>query len=563
MVIIFSLIAGNYLSATAEAKTNYIEGTDPAAVLFDPTNVTDFHLNISQSDFESLKYPNVTWDQEGEWRETKMTFTMNKKVYGPYKVGMHLKGAWGSWRDVTEKAGFKIKIDAFIPGQRFFGLSKITLNNMIQDPTYMHEAVTYRLMRSVGVPAPRTGYSNVFLNGINYGLHLNVETVNPTMLKRYGISSAHMYKGAVPNFPDLTSGNEKWFAIESGSTTDTSDLTQLIAVNSLSGDDWWNALGKAANAKEFVMEWATEMVAGHWDGYADNRNNYFINFDKTGKATLLPWGADQTWNGALDYFNMTSVMPGLCANSPTCSEEYLQALAQVSAKAKQLNLAQMVGEIRQSIALAVEADEMGAGTDAWMASANDFLTKMDNQLISLTDMVSPWDATLKSVKLGKTNYSPEKTIYLPQGTSKVKLVATSNNSYASTSGVSQGVHSGLNIIRISTVSADNNHIYETGIKVYVLTNRVSRFTLTFRPKSSTETTVTANLLASLAQKFQGSQTSKITLRISSHEARALSINRINIIRKAVNQFLTNHNVVMIQSGSLKANTITIEAEYTN
>ena len=110
LALIILAITGSFLNtSTAQATSNYIEGTDEAAVMFDPLMVNDFSLEMSDADFESLKYPNVNWEFEGDWRETQMSFTMAGKAYGPYTVGVHLKGAWGSWRDVTQKAAFKTK----------------------------------------------------------------------------------------------------------------------------------------------------------------------------------------------------------------------------------------------------------------------------------------------------------------------------------------------------------------------------------------------------------------------------------------------------------------------
>ena len=156
--MIILALTGSFLdTSAAQAAPSYVEGTDAAAIVFDPLRVDNFDLEMSDADFESLKSPNVNWEYEGDWRETEMSFTMAGKVYGPYTVGVHLKGAWGSWRDVTQKAAFKIKMDAFVKDQTLFGISKFTLNNMVQDPSFIHESLTYRLYRAMGVPTPRTG----------------------------------------------------------------------------------------------------------------------------------------------------------------------------------------------------------------------------------------------------------------------------------------------------------------------------------------------------------------------------------------------------------------------
>ncbi|MEN9970854.1 MAG: hypothetical protein RL146_155, partial [Actinomycetota bacterium] len=358
--LIILAITGNYLNASAViASPNYVEGTDVASTVFNPLRVDNFDLEMSDADFESLKSPNVNWEFEGDWRETQMSFTMAGKVYGPYKVGVHLKGAWGSWRDVTQKAAFKIKMDAFVKDQTLFGISKFTLNNMVQDPSYIHETLTYRLYRAMGVPTPRTGYANVTLNGRDYGLHLNIETMDKILLARWGISSSHLYKGAVPYFPDFYEGSESQFAIESGSKTDTSDLTAFMKIQAMRGPAWWTEMGKIADMKQMTFGWAVELYVGHWDGYVMNRNNYFLNFDKTGRVTLLPWGTDQTWNGSLAYFRSPALMINKCWAVPQCKLLYEQALAEVANKAEQLDLQTMAGDVSRAITEAVALDPFG------------------------------------------------------------------------------------------------------------------------------------------------------------------------------------------------------------
>jgi spore coat protein CotH len=279
--------------ASAASTPNYVEGTDAAAVVFDPLKVNNFELEMSDENFNRLTYPNVSWDNEGPWLETVMKFTMDKKEYGPYKVGVHLKGAWGSWRDVYGKAAFKIKMNAFVKKQTLFGITKFTLNNMVQDPSYIHEALSYRLFRAVGVPTPRVGYANVTLNGRDYGLHLNVETVDTTMLKRWGLTNTHLYKGGVPNFPELYSGSESYFQVEDGSETDRQDLTRFLdTMTNFSGEQWWDEITQIANMKEITLDIATEAYVGHWDGYPYNRNNYYITYDALGSRPNLEW-----WNG--------------------------------------------------------------------------------------------------------------------------------------------------------------------------------------------------------------------------------------------------------------------------
>ena len=103
-------------------------------------------------------------------------------THGPFEVGVRLKGGLGSFRGLEGKAAFKVKVDEYVDGQTFFGLEKLTLNNMVQDPSMVHETLAYELFRSLGVPASRTGYAFVRVNGESFGLYLNVETLDAIAL---------------------------------------------------------------------------------------------------------------------------------------------------------------------------------------------------------------------------------------------------------------------------------------------------------------------------------------------------------------------------------------------
>jgi spore coat protein CotH len=46
----------------------------------------------------------------------------------------------------------------------------------------------------------------------------------------------------------------------------------------------------------YLTFWAGEGLIGHWDGYADDQNNfYFYVLPTDGKIHFIPWGADDTF----------------------------------------------------------------------------------------------------------------------------------------------------------------------------------------------------------------------------------------------------------------------------
>src|SRR5258705_74359 len=69
-------------------------------------------------------------------------------------IALRLKGS-SSFRTVDDKPSFTVDCGRFKAGQRFHGLSKIHLNNSIEDPSYLNEKLGSELFCAEGVPTPR------------------------------------------------------------------------------------------------------------------------------------------------------------------------------------------------------------------------------------------------------------------------------------------------------------------------------------------------------------------------------------------------------------------------
>ena len=170
---------------------------------------------------------------------------------------MRLKGRWGSGYGLDGKAAFKIKFPN--SRQRVGGMEKLTLNNMVQDGSYITETISYELFRGMGVPAPRTGYAVVTLNGLDYGLHLNVETPDDRMFSRWfpNEDTKHLYEGSYGccyNWQDPYS--DEHFDVDEGDRADRSDLAALLNTLSLEGLAWRQAVEKIADLRALTAMWA-------------------------------------------------------------------------------------------------------------------------------------------------------------------------------------------------------------------------------------------------------------------------------------------------------------------
>lgn len=333
--------------------------------IFNPKTITSIELEIPDASYTSLN----TTSTAKNYTAATFKFTANGQSIGPINIGLRLKGSTSLER-MNAHPSFKIAFNwKLLKGNRFLGLKNLTLNAMTQDGSKLHEFGAYKLFNLMGVPAPRTGWTDLKINGTSRGLYISVESVDDIFLAtKYKDVTQHLYEGVALN--DLKPGNDNGakdtgkYLVKEGwtATPNKSDLTKLIAAaNYSSGSKWWAKLGTVTDRTELLKMFATENFLGHWDGYSGPlQNNHFFRSNIKNKFTILPWGTDQTFGENRqtrvlldDYFMpldkptagfpwvqqafKKDAMPrGLlfskCLAYSVCKKEYLIQLKAVSAK---------------------------------------------------------------------------------------------------------------------------------------------------------------------------------------------------------------------------------------
>lgn len=95
----------------------------------------------------------------------------------------------------SDRYSFKLEFDQYDNTKSYYGLDKISLNNIIQDNTFMKDYLTYRMMGEFGVAAPLCSYVYITVNGEAFGLYLANEGLEDGFLKRnYGNDYGELYK---------------------------------------------------------------------------------------------------------------------------------------------------------------------------------------------------------------------------------------------------------------------------------------------------------------------------------------------------------------------------------
>jgi hypothetical protein len=321
---------------------------DDPAWLYDPLQVTEIDLEASEAALAQLAaHPD-------EYVEARITLRNGSSTYGPLVVGLRLKGHT-TFRTLDGKAAFKIKFGHVVAGQRFHGLKGLTLNNMVEDPSMIAEATTSLLLQAIGAPTARVGYAYIRLNGADYGLYANVETVDAVMAQRWFTGTQHIYEGEFGM--DASPGRAAEFEVDEGSSIDRSDLEALSVANAGGADGWWERMQPVADLVEMTRVWAAEHYAGHWDGYSVSAadpgkpTNYYLHSDLTGRFSLITSGTDQTWleRSAFGVYGNGVLMRG-CVADATCRALYVDALRQIAASPAVAALPAQARAIRIAIA---------------------------------------------------------------------------------------------------------------------------------------------------------------------------------------------------------------------
>lgn len=202
--------------------------------------------------------------------------------------------------------------DANIPVvEGLIGSRYITLNNSIQDPSYVRQTLGYRLLAMAGLPHSRCNYARVFVNGnligqgfngVNSpGIYVNAEPVMKRYIERNfnGNMKGNLYE--LEHHDDFVAERLDFIGVESLSEfEDKADLK--FAIDRIAADGVAGA-AQMVDLDQFIKLYAMEFFLKHWDGYTNNTNNTYLYNDVTAVAApgendvkfkMIPWGIDQT-----------------------------------------------------------------------------------------------------------------------------------------------------------------------------------------------------------------------------------------------------------------------------
>ena len=446
-----------YVAAAGLSAGQASAGTwDDLAWMYQPSEVVDIHLTLDDaqkailnSDAEDREYAGGV----GFW----MTGSGGRSFGSagtPWRIEAKLKGH-STFRFLDGKAAFNLK---FPKATRPNALKKMTLNNLVKDPTYLREETTYDVFRASGIPAPRTGYARLWVNDEYYGLYLNLEKYTDQSLEHWFPNTQHLYE-AIRTHDIVRSGDllKQDFEVDEGDETDWSDLESFAAA--VRTGQWAVIESHLASPEQTIRFLAAEWYLGQWDGYSWSGRNYYLHSNVDGLFTLLPTGTDLALRdpfagnydlsfplaSAADSWDQPSgagAIVDACFADSGCSEQFIQELANVRQAADGLDLETTLPARMAALTPLIESDPRKEFNmkfvQKWQSAMLPYFNAQDSQVEELLQTQPPPQYSLVINKIGDGSGSvganPVGPLYDPGTVVTLTATAAPGSSFAGWTG---------------------------------------------------------------------------------------------------------------------------------
>lgn len=254
---------------------------DPSDAVFDPTTIHDVALELAPADWASVR------DHPGAKLWVRADFAWDGERVA--RIGVR---AFGAGSLIAGKPSLKLSFDHEVRGQDWRGLDELKLDNASQDPGFLNEYLCTSAMRRAGIPAGRTGWARVTVNGAPAGFFVVLESIDDRFVQRwfghddgalYSMNGHHWGQGLNPMADPLT-----WYEPETAFGGDGHELAAAAAVVATGSPAEVEA---AVDTAGFLRESVARSVMGSQDAFSADGNNFYL-FDDHGRIRIVPWDFD-------------------------------------------------------------------------------------------------------------------------------------------------------------------------------------------------------------------------------------------------------------------------------
>lgn len=298
----FPDITGDFVFMTPSFMLPNTSGSEPedlSGFLFEENQIQKFDLHFDVENWEDT----LTYNYNNGETYMPAQLTWNDSVVLE-QIGVRYKGNSSYMQSsTTPKKPFKFHFGKFVDDQLLSGVEKLNFSNCVKDPSFMREVLAYDVIREY-VPAPRTSYANIYVDGELLGFYVQVEQVDEIFLNRwFDSASGDLYKagddGATMQYRG-DSAEDYSAEFEIKTNEDDSDWQDLISfldvLNNSSDDDFEQLLEENMDVDGALAILAFNMVLSHFDSYTGSSRNYYLyNNPADDKMYLMPWDLNEAF----------------------------------------------------------------------------------------------------------------------------------------------------------------------------------------------------------------------------------------------------------------------------
>lgn len=263
---------------------------------FDVSRVEEIYIDIAEADW--LEMLENALDKKNYSASVTYKGVVLENIAIRTKGHSSLEPVYSSG---STRFSFKLDIDKYVKGQKLLGLKKFSLNNNFSDPSYMRDHLSFELMRSLDLPAPRTSYANLYVNGVLRGLYLLVEQVDSEFLYRnFENSEGDLYKMDRESAADagndllwidddISSYGAAELKTNKKSSNNNAFITMLDVLNN--GGDIESVI-----AVDAVLRYlAVSTAVSNLDSYQGTRAQNYYLYEVDGKFSVIPWDMNMSF----------------------------------------------------------------------------------------------------------------------------------------------------------------------------------------------------------------------------------------------------------------------------
>lgn len=272
--------------------------TQPYESIFQGDRIIDVKVTIDEDDWQSIldspldkDYKSVTVEVDGQKLDNVGFST---------KGNMTLRSVAGM--SDSDRYSFRLKFDKYDKSQTLQGLDKMVLNNSYTDPSFLREYLHYEALRAIGMDAPLTVFTNLYINGELFGFYIGVESIDDSYLARTvgsDYKDGILYDTDEKSYLQYVEGsNYDTLTEDLGSDEDKAKLKNFIKVLNDMPAGEKGGIESVLDVDSALQYIAANAVLGNYDSYnGDKGHNYMLYGDANGKFSVLPWDFNMSFNG--------------------------------------------------------------------------------------------------------------------------------------------------------------------------------------------------------------------------------------------------------------------------